>query len=322
MAPPELCATSIALARSIDSAATSYWENSARPDIVLETQETIPADAVAALRQQMRDLYGGPGKRGSAAVLPKKMTLKPIEGNTAEQSQLIELRNAVVADVARCWGVPSTLIGDSTMNKWSTVEQEHLSAQVWCLLPWQRRVEGAVDRTILSTYEEQGDRVSFKLDNRGLLRGDTASRVQLYSALWQQGAISPNEIRDLEDLPLLDTPAADQTYVQLGFSTLDNAAAAVAAAVPAAADDSSDLPLDPTADPLAAAASGAGLAATALNGAQVTALLEVLAKISDGSLDKDAAVALITSAFPTIAEEFARQMVDGANEAPQQGGQP
>ncbi|MFN9955440.1 MAG: phage portal protein [bacterium] len=114
------------------------------------------------------------------------------------------------------------------MNKWSTVEQEHLSAQVWCLLPWQRRVEGAVDRTILSTYQDQGDRVSFKLDNRGLLRGDTASRVQLYSALWQQGAISPNEIRDLEDLPLLDTPAADQTYVQLGFSTLDNAAAAVA----------------------------------------------------------------------------------------------
>ena len=241
MAPPELCATSIALARSIDSAATSYWENSARPDIVLETQETIPADAVAALRQQMRDLYGGPGKRGSAAVLPKKMTLKPIEGNTAEQSQLIELRNAVVADVARCWGVPSTLIGDSTMNKWSTVEQEHLSAQVWCLLPWQRRVEGAVDRTILSTYEEQGDRVSFKLDNRGLLRGDTASRVQLYSALWQQGSISPNEIRDLEDLPLLDTPAADQTYVQLGFSTLDNAAAAVAAAVPEApVDEPSD----------------------------------------------------------------------------------
>jgi HK97 family phage portal protein len=228
MAPPELCATSIALARSIDTAATAYWDNSARPDIVLETQETIPAEAVNALRQQMRDLYGGSSKRGSAAVLPRKMQLKTIEGNTAEQSQLIELRNAVVADVARCWGVPSTLIGDSTMNKWSTVEQEHLSAQVWCLLPWQRRIEGAIDRTILSTYQEAGDQVHFKLDNRGLLRGDTASRVQLYGALWSQGAISPNEIRDLEDLPLLDTPAADQTYVQLGFSTLDNAATAAA----------------------------------------------------------------------------------------------
>jgi hypothetical protein len=84
----------------------------------------------------------------------------------------------------------------------------------------------------------------------------------------------------------------------------------------------SDQPIDPTADPLAAATSGAGLAATALNGAQVTALLEVLAKISDGTLDKDAAVALITSAFPTITEDFAKQMVDGANSVPQQGGQP
>lgn len=243
MAPPELCSTSIALARSIDTAATSFWENSARPDVVLETQETIPAEAVAALREQMRQLYGGAGKRGSAAVLPRKMQLKTVEGNTAEQSQLIELRNAIVADVARCWGVPSTLIGDSTMNKWSTVEQEHLSAQVWCLLPWQRRIEGAVDRTILSTYQEQGDNVGFKLDNRGLLRGDTASRVQLYSALWQQGAISPNEIRDLEDLPLLDTPAANQTYVQLGFSTLDNAAAA-AAMLPGQAAEPASEPAD------------------------------------------------------------------------------
>lgn len=317
MAPPELCSTSIALARSIDTAATAFWDNSARPDVVLETQETIPQEAVEALRRQMQDLYGGAKKRGSAAVLPRKMQLKPIEGNTAEQSQLLELRNAIVADVARCWGVPSTLIGDATMNKWSTVEQEHLSAQVWCLLPWQRRIEGAIDRAILSTYQESGDQVYFKLDNRGLLRGDTASRVQLYSSLWQQGAISPNEIRDLEDLPLLDTPAANQTYVQLGFSTLD-AAAAQADHSPTDTQSTIDTPSTPDAqqpvDP--SASSAPALAATALNGAQVTALLDVLAQISAGTLEPDAAVALITSAFPTIADELAKQMVAGAKDAP------
>ena len=100
---------------------------------------------------------------------------------------------------------------------------------MFCLHPWQRRVEGAIDRTILSTYQEQGDDVSFKLDNRGLLRGDTAARVQLYQALFQMGAIKPNEVRDLEDFELLDEPAADQTFMQLGFSTLANAAAAAAA---------------------------------------------------------------------------------------------
>jgi len=40
------------------------------------------------------------------------------------------------------------------------------------------------------------------------------------------GSIRPNEIRDLEDFDLLDDPAANETYMQLGFSTLANAAAA------------------------------------------------------------------------------------------------
>lgn len=238
MPPSELCATSVALARKLDTAATAYWDNSARPDLVFETSERIPDEAVESLRRQMREIYGGPKNRGSAAILPRKMQVKPVESNSHEASQFMELRDAIVADVARAWGVPSTLIGDSKMARWSNVEQEFLTAQVFCLLPWQRRVEGAIDRTILSTYQERGDDVAFKLDNRGLLRGDTAARVQLYQALFQMGAIKPNEVRDLEDFELLDDPAADQTYMQLGFSTLANAAAAGAAepAAPAPAD--------------------------------------------------------------------------------------
>lgn len=324
--PAELCGTSIGLARRLDQAATAYWDHSGRPDMVIETDEKIPDEAIAALREAMNEVYGGAGNRGKTAVLPKKTRLKPIEQNTMEQSQFQELRDAILADICRCWGVPSTLLGDHRMARYSNVEQEHLSAQVWGLLPWQRRMEGPIDMALQFVY---GEDVYCKLDNRGLLRADTASRVALYQGLWNMGAITPNEMRDLEDLPLLDTPAANETFVQLGFSTLENAAMA---ADPSAADASSqaapadvpsdmpsDQPVDPTADPLKAASSGANLAATALNGAQVTALLEVLAKISDGTLDKDAAVALITSAFPTIAEEFALQMVNGANTQQQQG---
>ena len=319
--PAELCATSIGLARRLDQAATAYWDHSGRPDMVVETDETIPDEAVAALRDAMHQAYGGAKNRGKTAVMPKKTRLKTVEQNTMEQSQFQELRDAILGDVCRCWGVPSTLLGDHKMARWSNVEQEHLSAQVWGLLPWQRRMEGPIDMALQPVY---GEAVYSKFDGRGLLRADTSSRVALYQGLWGMGAITPNELRDLEDLPLLDTPAANETYVQLGFSTLDNAAAPAATpadepsttlAEPAPADAT---PIDPTDDPLAAATTGANLAATALNGAQVTALLEVLAKISDGSLDKDAAVALITSAFPTIAEDFARQMVDGANDAPPQ----
>jgi len=221
LVPAELCGTAVALARKLDVAAAAYWDNSARPDVVLETQEAIPDAAVAALRQQWREMYGGSRNRGATAVLPKKVTARVVEGSSREAAQFMELRKSIVGEIARAFGIPSTLIGDADMAKYSNVEQEFLSAQVFTLLPWQRRFEQAIDRSLLSTY---GDEVYCKLDNRGLLRGDTAARAALYQSLFNMGSITPNEIRGLEDFDLLDEPAADQTFMQLGFSTLAAAA--------------------------------------------------------------------------------------------------
>jgi hypothetical protein len=187
------------------------------------------------------------------AVLPKSVTAKVLDGNSLESSQYMQQRAAIVGEIARIYGVPSTLIGDTGAMKWSTVEQEFISAQVFCLLPWQHRIESAIDISILGNY---GPDVYSKLDNRGLLRADTAGRAQLYQTLFNMGAITPNEIREFEDLPLLDEPAADQTFMQLGFSTLKAAAAQgmqnpAPAALPAPAPDQPmDLPSDGPANPL------------------------------------------------------------------------
>jgi len=93
-------------------------------------------------------------------------------------------------------------------------------------------MEGPLDMLLQPVY---GEDVYARLDNRGILRADTAARVQLYQSLFNMGALKPQELREFEDLPLLDDPAANQTYMQLGFSTLANAAAATDAP-PAAAD--------------------------------------------------------------------------------------
>lgn len=78
-----------------------------------------------------------------------------------------------------------------------------------------------------------------------------------------------------------------------------------------------EIPADPTADPLAVAASGANMAATALNGAQIGSLLNVLTQAASGAIGQDAAVLVIVSSFPTISEDVARQMVAGAKPQPQ-----
>ena len=295
LVPAELCGTSVALARKLDVAASSFWDNSGRPDVVVETQETIPEAAVAELRRQWREMYGGARKRGSAAILPKKVQVKTLESNSMEASQFQELRDSIVTEVARCFGVPSTLIGDRLMNRWSTVEQEFLTAQVFCLLPWQRRIESAIERTVLTTYPG----TYFKLDNRGLLRADTAARTQLYQTMFNLGAISPNEIRDLEDLPLIEKPEANETYLQLGFAPIGVNAAK-----------------DPAAQAEPVPAEGVVLQDTALNGAQVAAMVQILAAISAGTLDQASGAALITAAFPTITDAQASSIVSGALAVP------
>ena len=237
--PAELCSTSVALARKLDVAAASFWDNNARPDGVIETQEEIPPEAQATFRRQWQEIYGGAKKRGSTAILPKKTQFKPIDGNSNEANQFMELRKSMLPDIARVYGIPTTLLGDDAMAKYSNVEQEFVTAHVFGLLPWQKRFEGAIDRSILRTYDNAMDgRHYCRLDSRALLRGDTQARVALYQFLFNTGAISPNELRDLEDLDLLENPAANETYMQLGFAPLGTSATGitpdVAPAVPPA----------------------------------------------------------------------------------------
>ena len=76
-------------------------------------------------------------------------------------------------------------------------------------------------------------------------------------------------------------------------------------------DEGAEAPVDG-----AAPVSDQPMAATALNGAQVSSLISILGQVSGGLLSTDAAVALIGAAFPTVSESQARRIVEGANTPP------
>ena len=276
LTPSTLCATSVALARELDISARAFWQNGARPDIVIETEETLNQPAIDAFRDQWRQIYGGSRNRGGAAILPKKAKLQTIDSNSNEASEFSQLRRDVTAECATIYGVPGSLVGVREAMKYATTEQEHLSAQVWCLLPWEKRLEGAINRTILTPRSgPQYVGCKAKSDNRGLLRGDSAARAALYDTMAKWGSLRPSEIRDLEDFPELEDPASKETYIQSGF-----------------------VPLREAAD-------------TSLSEAQVSSLLAVLAAVSAGTLAAPAAEAVIAAAYPTLSES-ASTIVAGA----------
>jgi hypothetical protein len=275
---------------------------------------------MARYRSEFREMYGG-DNRGTPAVMIPGHKLVPMQSNTMEQSQFQQLRESILPEVCSHWGVPASLVGDAKAQRYGSPEADNLQAQVWCLLPWQKRLEGAVNLWLQDTY---GENTLFQLDNRALLRGDSVARANLYRALFSMSAITPNEIREFEDFGRIEEPWADKAFLQLGFSTAETAAnqaqKGAAGAVQAPADAGDSMPVDPSADPLAAAATGLDMSSTALNGAQVTALVAVLQQVSQGLLTEDSAVALIQAAFPTVSYEAAKKIVSGAMPAPSQQG--
>jgi phage portal protein BeeE len=85
-----------------------------------------------------------------------------------------------------------------------------------CLLPHLKRWEAAISRDLIVDDETYFAEHSVS----GLLRGDHASRSAYYVSALQNGWMTVNEIRELENLNPIG-PEGDKHFVQLNMTTLD-----------------------------------------------------------------------------------------------------
>jgi HK97 family phage portal protein len=300
MMPAELCKTSVNLARTLDIAAMSYWENNARPNVLLKPSSPLNDGAMQKLRDTWRRVFGGAKNTGQAAVLPHGIEATIMDAASREGSQFMDLRNAVVTEVARAFRIGPTLIGQLDHGTYSNVEMEQIGAQVFTLMPWQRRREQSIYRQLLSFYEDED--LYVLMDSRGLMRGDSQARSSYFNTLFQLGALSPNDVRRLEDMDPIDDPAADEYYVQLNMAPLSQAANTAVATDP-------EKPAEAPSEPVAAGAEAP--TGETLNGAQISSLLEVLANVSGGLITPDGARAIITAAFPMLTADQVSGIVSG-----------
>lgn len=245
MSPIRLIRGTVNLARAMDTYAQRFWENDAKPGLILESSQPIPEEAMAALKRQWNSLHRGPINAGKTAVLPVGLSLKELSGNTAEQAQMLELRTFIVQEIARAMRVPASIIGENSQAKYGNVEQEALAFVQNTLTPWCCRFESAIQRGLLGGM----DRYSNQLDVRGLLRGDTAARSAYYVAGLTNGWFTINEVRRLEDLPPFDIEAANEPLVAANnmqpLSAFETDPEPPAPALPAPAEPAPEEPVDP-----------------------------------------------------------------------------
>lgn len=132
------------------------------------------------------------------------MKYTPI-GISPEQAQFLETRKFQINEIARIFRVPPHMVGDLEKSSFSNIEQQSLEFVKYTLDPWVIRWEQSIQRSLLSKDEKAVYFVKFNLE--GLLRGDYQSRMNGYAIGRQNGWMSANDIRELENLDRI--PAED-----------------------------------------------------------------------------------------------------------------
>ena len=209
--PIAMAKNAIGLAIATEEFGSKFFANGAAPSGVLEHPGTIKDPT--RVREAWQSQFGGSGNSGKVAVLEEGMKYTPIS-ISPEQAQFLETRKFQINEIARIFRVPPHMVGDLEKSSFSNIEQQSLEFVKYTLDPWVVRWEQSLSRSLLS--EDEKKQYFFKFNLEGLLRGDYQSRMNGYAIARQNGWMSANDIRELEDLDKLSPEQGGDLYLVNG----------------------------------------------------------------------------------------------------------
>ena len=219
--PIAMAKNAIGMAIACEEYGAKFFANGAAPGGVLEHPGTIKDPQ--RVRESWQSTFGGSGNANKIAVLEEGMKYTPI-GISPEQAQFLETRKFQINEIARIFRVPPHMVGDLEKSSFSNIEQQSLEFVKYTLDPWVIRWEQSIQRSLLSKDEKAVYFVKFNLE--GLLRGDYQSRMNGYAIGRQNGWMSANDIRELENLDRIPEEDGGDLYLINGnMLPLQNAGA-------------------------------------------------------------------------------------------------
>ena len=212
--PIAMARNAVGMTLACEEYGASFFANGARPGGVLQHPGVLKDPA--KLRESWQAVYGGAANTGKIAVLEEGMTYQQI-GIPPEEAQFLETRKFQVDEIARLYRIPPHMVGDLDKSSFSNIEQQSLEFVKYTLNPWVVRWEQALQKSLLLPEERKRYFIRFNVD--GLLRGDYQSRMQGYAVGRQNGWLSANDIREMEDMNPIPAEEGGDTYLINGNMT-------------------------------------------------------------------------------------------------------
>ena len=196
--PIAMAKNAVGMSIATEEYGAKFFANGANPGGVLEHPSIIKD--IQRVKDSWNAGYQGSSNAHKVAILEEGMKFNAI-GIPPEAAQFLETRKFQINEIARIFRVPPHMVGDLEKSSFSNIEQQSLEFVKYTLDPWVVRWEQSLQQSLLLPGEKASVYIKFNVD--GLLRGDYASRMQGYSTGIQNGFMSVNDVRALEDMNLL-----------------------------------------------------------------------------------------------------------------------
>jgi len=208
--PIAMAKNAVGLALATEEFGATFFSNGANPGGVLESPGVISDPE--RLKESWHSQFSG-ARAHSIAVLEEGLKYHSI-GIPPDQAQFLETRKFQITEIARIFRVPPHMLADLERATFSNIEHQSLEFVKFTLGPWVSRWEQALMQALLLPGEKRELFIRFNVE--GLLRGDYKSRMEGYSTGRQNGWLSANDIREMEDMNRIPAEQGGDEYLVNG----------------------------------------------------------------------------------------------------------
>ncbi|MFT3013248.1 phage portal protein [Klebsiella quasipneumoniae] len=203
-------------AMAVDEAAAKIFENGLQSTGFLSSKTALNEGQRERLRKALQNFIGSKNA-GKLMVLENELTYQNVTMNP-EAAQLLESRSFSIEEICRWFRVPPFMVGHTTkQSSWaSSLEGMNMLFLTHTLRPLLVNIEQEIARCLLNSDEDLFAEFSVE----GLLRADSAGRAAYYTSALQNGWMSRNDVRRLENMPPIE--GGDIYTVQLNLTQLKN----------------------------------------------------------------------------------------------------
>jgi HK97 family phage portal protein len=168
----------------------NWFRDSGIPNGVLKSDQVLSPDQATAAKDAWN---ASAGAKNGVAVLGNGLTYTPVYLTPAD-AQFLENQNFNVTQIARLFGVPSSLMladAGGTAMTYSNVEQDWIGYIRFSLMNYLVEIEDS-----LSSLLPRGTEAKFNVE--ALLRSDTLTRYNAHKIAIEAGFMSVEEVRQIE----------------------------------------------------------------------------------------------------------------------------